>query len=71
MLNDCNYNLVLLLNDLSRVAGYVDRHCKDDAAKAEQPLTQALMDEIHNDLEKNIEKLRQAVEGLAKEGKFN
>ena len=71
MLEDCNYNIVRLIADLSKISGYLKRHAIKDANDVDQPHTHALMEEIHSDIEVHIEKLRQAIEGLSKEGKFN
>jgi len=70
MLSDCNYNKVRLLHDLSRIVWYLEKHAKEDANKAGHELCKAMCDELMEDLEKHIEKLRQAIEGLSKEGKF-
>ena len=70
MLSDCNYNKVRLLTDLSRISGYLERHAKEDAKKAGHVLCANMCDEIKLDLDRHIEKLRMAVEGLAREGKF-
>lgn len=70
MLNDCNYNKVRLLHDLSRIVWYLKKHAKEDAKKHEHPLCHAMCEEIEQDLEKHIDKLRAAIIGLSKEGKF-
>ncbi|RLE37739.1 hypothetical protein DRJ17_05905 [Candidatus Woesearchaeota archaeon] len=71
MLNDCNYNKVRLLYDLSKIVGFLKRHAKEDANKEGHKLCYAMYKEIEEDLEKHIEKLRIAIEGLSKESKFN
>lgn len=71
MLKDCNYTLVRLLHDLSRVQWYLQNHAKEDAKKEKgHELCHAVYEDLEKDLEKYIEKLRMAVEGLSKEGKF-
>ncbi|MFO8016982.1 MAG: hypothetical protein R6U32_07840 [Candidatus Woesearchaeota archaeon] len=71
MLEDCNYNKVRLLHDLSRISWYLDRHAKKDAKEGGHELCHEMCHELQQDLEKHIEKLKQAVVGLAKEDKFN
>lgn len=70
MLNDCNYNKVRLLHDLSKIAAYLDRHAKGDAKKEGHELCYQMNEELLEYMNKHIEKLRQAIEGLSKEGKF-
>ena len=70
MLNECNYSKVRLLHDLSRVARYVEKHAKEDANSAGHVLCYKLCEELQADLEKHMEKLRLAIEGLSIEGKF-
>lgn len=71
MLKDCNYNKIRLLRDLSRIVWYLKKHAKEDAKKEGHELCHAMCWEIERDLEKHIEKLRMAIEGLSKEGKFH
>ena len=70
VLNDCNYNKVRLLHDLSRIVWYLEKHAKQDAKKEGHKLCHVVCDDIRKDLEKHMEKLRLAIEGLSKEGKF-
>lgn len=70
MLEDCNYSKVRLLHDLSRLSWYVEKHAKENAGSAGHVLCGKLYEEMHDDLEKYMEKLRLAVEGLSREGKF-
>ena len=70
MLNDCNYNKVRLLHDLSRINWYLKKHAKEDAKKHGHPLCLAMCEEMEKDMEKHIDKLRAAIIGLSKEGKF-
>jgi hypothetical protein len=70
MLNDCNYNKVRLLHDLSRINWYLKKHAKEDAKKHGHPLCHTMCEEMEKDLEKHIDKLRAAIIGLSKEGKF-
>ncbi|MBM3200382.1 hypothetical protein FJZ53_05570 [Candidatus Woesearchaeota archaeon] len=71
MLRDCNYNKVKLLHDLSKITSYIRRHAKKDAEQEGHVLCTSMYEELEADLEKHIEKLRLAVEGLSKESKFH
>ena len=71
ILKNCNYNKVRLLNDFSRIVFYLNKHCERDAKKVGHVHCEALSKEVIADMETHIEKLRQAIEGLSKEGKFN
>lgn len=70
MLNNCNYSKVRLLHDLSRIVWYLKKHAKDDAREEGHELCHTMCEEIEADLEKHIDKLKQAITGLAKEDKF-
>jgi len=70
MLEDCNYNKVKLLHDLSKIASFLERHAQKNAEEKGHPLCKEMYSELGTDIEKHIDKLRQAVEGVSKEGKF-
>ena len=70
MLSNCNYNKIRLMHDLSRIDWYLKNHAKRDAKESGHQLCHAMCEEIEKDVEKHIEKLRLAIEGLSKEGKF-
>jgi len=71
MLKNCNYTLVRLLHDLSRIQWYLQNHAKKDTKDEEgHELCHAVYTDLEKDLKKYTEKLRMAVEGLSKEGKF-
>ena len=61
---------VRLLHDLSRIIWYLKQHAEDDTQSSDHGLCYEMSSELQVDLEKHSEKLRQAIEGLAKEGKF-
>ncbi len=69
-MDDCNYSKVKLLHDLSRIAWYLDKHAKKDANTSGHVLCQKVCEELQADLDKHMEKLRLAIEGLSIEGKF-
>lgn len=70
MLDNCNYNKLRLLHDLSRVVWYLEKHVQHDAKESGHELCGVMCQEMQQDLEKHMEKLRMAIDGLAKEGKF-
>ena len=71
MKEDCNYDKIKLLHMLSQVKHFVRKHAVEDAKKSNHPLCAKMYEEIAADAEKHIEKLKAAVTGLAKEGKFS
>lgn len=70
MLNDCNYTKIRLLHDLSRIVWYIEKHAVEDAENENHKLCKEEYKELKADLEKHIEKLKQAVAGLSKEEKL-
>ena len=70
MLCNCNYDKIKLLSKLSKIAGFIEKHAMHDAEKDGHPLCAEEYKELKRDLDMHIEKLRMAVEGLSREGKF-
>ena len=70
MLSNCNYGKTKLLYKLMKIVGYIDKYAIKDAEKDNHPLCAEEYKELKQDLERHIEKLRMAVEGLSREGKF-
>ncbi|MBS3106030.1 hypothetical protein J4234_07315 [Candidatus Woesearchaeota archaeon] len=70
MLCNCNYDKTKLLYKIMKIAGFIEKHAIKDAEKDSHPLCAEEYKEIKHDLERHIEKLRLAVEGLSREGKF-
>ena len=70
MLCNCNYNKTKVLYKLMKLADFVDKHGDKDASQDGHPLCAEEMKELKHDLERHISKLRDAVEGLSREGKF-
>ncbi len=70
MLEDCNYTKAKLVTELSQLVWYLKKHAKADAKKAGHTLCHAMCEEMEKDLEKHLDKVRMAIEGLSKEGKF-
>lgn len=71
MLNNCNYTKVKLLHELSRISIKIKDFSCNAADEAGHTLCRKEYEDLEKDLEKHIEHLRMAVEGLSKEGKFN
>jgi len=70
MVCNCNYDKTKLLYKLSKLASFIEKHSIKDAEKDGHPLCAEEYKELKRDLESHIEKLRMAVEGLSREGKF-
>lgn len=71
MLDNCNYNKVRLLHDLSRIAQFLKKHAKKDAKKSRKHGScHKLYGELEKDLDKHIGKLNKAIGTLAKKGYF-
>ena len=70
MLCNCNYDKTKLLYKIGKVAAFIEKHAINDAEKDGHPLCAEEYKELRHDLERHAEKLRMAVEGLSREGKF-
>jgi hypothetical protein len=70
MMDDCNHSKVKLLNDLKSIEKYLDVYASVHADNAGHPACSSMYEEIREDLQGHIGKLRNAVSGLAQEGKF-
>ena len=70
MMCNCNYNKTKLLYKITKIASFLEKHAIRDAEKDNHPLCAEECKELKQDLERHIEKLRMAIEGLSREGKF-
>lgn len=70
MLCNCNYDKTKLLYKIAKVIEFIEKHSIHDAEKDGHPLCAEEYKELRHDLERHMEKLRSAVEGLSREGKF-
>ena len=70
MKEDCNYDKTKLIHELSALKHFIKKHAIEDAKKANHPLCAKMYDEVAVEIEKSIEKLKAAVSGLAREGKY-
>lgn len=71
MMCNCNYDKTKILAKISKLAGFIDKHAVKDAGQDNHPLCAEEYRELRNDLERHAEKLRMAIEGLSREGKYN
>ena len=69
-LNNCNYNCVQGLSRKSALLWRIDQYIKD-AEECGHPACAEVWKNIREDEEKHIDMLKQAIEGLAKEGKLD
>ena len=70
MMCNCNYNKTKLLYKIAKIASFLEKHAIRDAEKDGHPLCAEECKELKQDLDRHLEKLRMAVEGLSREGKF-
>ena len=70
LLANCNYDKAKLLYKIAKLASFVEKHAIKDAEKDNHPLCAEEYRELKQDLERHMEKLRLAIEGLSREGKF-
>ena len=70
MLSNCNYNKTKLLYKISKIVAFIDKNALHDSEKDGHPLCKEEYRELKHDLEMHMEKLRMAIEGLSREGKF-
>lgn len=68
---DCNYDKTKLIHQLSAIKHFIRKHAIEDAKKAGHPLCVKMYEEIESDILRSLQKLKAAVEGLAKEGKYH
>ena len=70
MLCNCNYDKTKLLYKTIKMIVFIEKHAIKDAEKDGHPLCAGEYKELRQDLERHMEKLRAAVEGISREGKF-
>jgi len=68
---DCNYNKTKLIHQIAAIRHFLKKHAVEDAKKANHPLCARMYEELSEDLGKHLQKLKAAVAGLAREGKYN
>ena len=57
-MDDCTYNKIKLLHDMSRISGFIEKHCREDARRAKHKDCQQIIDHLHKDLTVHMEGLR-------------
>ena len=71
MKEDCNYDKTKLIHELAALKHFIERHAIEDAKKAGHDLCGSMYREVAEDIDKAMEKLKSAVSGLAREGKYS
>jgi len=61
LLDDCKYDKVKILHEISSAAWYLEKHAKENAEKAGDHECYELYDALQTDLEKHIQALKQAI----------
>lgn len=57
-MENCEYNEVKLLHELSRLSWFIKKHAEADAKKEGHNECHAFMEKLHHDLDKYAEMLR-------------
>lgn len=70
MMCNCNFDKTKLLYKLTKIASFIEKHAMKDAERDGHPLCADEYKELKQDLDRHLEKLRMAIEGLSREGKF-
>ena len=70
MIRNESYSYTKLLYKLCKISWYIQKHAIRDAKRAGHKLSIEMYKEMKVDIDKNIEKLRAAIEGLSREGKY-
>ena len=68
--NKCNYDKTRLIVDIGRMINFIESHAVEDANGDDHPLCAVVYQELRADLEKHQAKLKEAVAGLSREGKY-
>jgi len=58
MFNDCTYNKVKLLHELSSLSWFIQKHAHDDARAVKDSVFSDLLKSLDADLQKNIVSLK-------------
>jgi hypothetical protein len=70
MLSGCNYGKTKVLYKLAKLSAYIEKHAIEDAKAAGHPLCAKMFEEMKADIDRNIDKLKAAIAGLSREGKY-
>jgi len=61
LLDNCRYDKVKLLHEISSIAWYLEKHAKENAEKAGDKECYAIYDTMLKDLEEHIQVLKEAI----------
>ncbi|MGB8366993.1 MAG: hypothetical protein WCD44_01410 [Candidatus Babeliales bacterium] len=61
MLDNCFYDKVKLLHNLSCTSWFIDKHAKEDAKKAGDDKLIALLEKLEQDLHKYVDSLKKMI----------
>ncbi len=61
ILDDCFYDKIKILHDMSCMLWFIEKHAEDNAKKAGDEECHELLDRIEKDLEKHITELKKMV----------
>ena len=70
MVCNCNYNKTKVMYELMKMSHFIEKHGIHDSEKDGHPLCTEEFKEIKHDIDRHVEKLRTAIEGLSREMKF-
>jgi len=57
MLDDCQYDKIKVLQELSSIAWFIEKHAKENAKQAGDQECALILDQIKRDIDGNIAKL--------------
>jgi len=58
---DCNYDKIRIMHDLLRLKWFINKHAIEDAKKAGHEECEAFYQELANDLDRKITKLKDLI----------
>jgi len=61
LLDDCKYDKVKILHEISSIAWYLEKHAKENAEKAGDKKCYEIYDNMLSDLEKHIQVLKETL----------
>lgn len=59
-MNNCDYNKIKVLHEISKISGFIEKFCADDAQKAGHECHKVL-NELHQSLEEHAQKLKKEI----------
>lgn len=60
-MDNCSYNKIKLLHELSKLTGFIDKYGRKDAKSAKHQGCHQLLNQLHQDLHGHMEKLRKEI----------